>query len=347
VPKLGLVYDLRMPDMPARQRADQYRACLEQAAWADRVGVGRISFREHHASPDGYLPSPVVLAAGVAATTVSVTILLQALVVTLHDPVRVAEDLAVLDLISAGRLVVMAGAGYDRREHAMFGRDFSQRPRQMEQAIWVLRQAWTGEPFEFDGRPVRVTPLPFQPGGPPLLLGGASRAAARRAAAIADGYLPVRDRGYQDYRDALVERGRPDPGPLGKPGPFFVWVADDPDRTWHQIGRYCLHESNEYGALARAAGLDTGFVPYDDVEALRRSRQYPVLTPQECVSLCESLGDDGRLTIAPLVGGMDPELSWQCLELIEAKVLPHIRSLPSYPDDYRVGVPELTEGGIR
>jgi alkanesulfonate monooxygenase SsuD/methylene tetrahydromethanopterin reductase-like flavin-dependent oxidoreductase (luciferase family) len=340
MPKLGLVYDLRMPGMPARERAGQYRTCLEQAAWADRVGIGRVSLREHHSSPDGYLPSPVTLAAGVAAVTSSLTILLQALVVTLYDPVRVAEDLSVLDLMSAGRLAVMAGAGYDAREHAMFGRDFAQRPRQMEQAIGVLRRAWTGEAFEFDGRPVRVTPLPFQPSGPPLLLGGASRAAARRAAAIADGYLPIRDQGYQDYRDAVIALGRPDPGPLGKSAPFFVWVADDPERAWHEIGPYCLHETNAYGALAQAAGLNTGFVPYDDLDALRCSGEYPILTPQECVSLCDSLGDDGKLTIAPLVGGMHPDLSWQCLELIEAKVLPHVRSRPSLPGDYRVSVPE-------
>ena len=253
------------------------------------------------------------------------------------------RTLAVLDLMSAGRLVVMLGAGYDPREHAMFGRDFGQRPRQMEQAVGVLRRAWAGGKFEFDGRPVRVTPLPFQPSGPPLLLGGASRAAARRAAAIADGYLPIRDQGYQDYRDAVVALGRPDPGPLGKSAPFFVWVADDPERAWHEIGPYCLHETNAYGALARAAGLNTGFVPYDDLDSLRRSGQYPVLTPEECVSLCDSLGDDGKLTIAPLVGGMSPDLSWQCLELIEAKVLPRVRSLPSLPDDYRVSVPEVAQ----
>jgi alkanesulfonate monooxygenase SsuD/methylene tetrahydromethanopterin reductase-like flavin-dependent oxidoreductase (luciferase family) len=329
-----------MPTMSARRRAEQYRTCLEQAGWADRVGIGRISLREHHASPDGYLPSPVVMGAAIAAVTSSVTILLQALVLTLYDPVRVAEDLAVLDLISAGRLVVMAGAGYDPREHAMFGRAFSERPQQMERSISVLRRAWAGDSFEFDGRPVRVTPLPFQPSGPPLLLGGTSRSAARRAAAIADGYLPVRDGGYQDYRDAVVELGRPDPGPLGKPGPFFIWVADDPDRAWHEIGSYCLHESNEYGALAKRAGLNTGFVEYESADALRRGGQYPILTPQECVSLCESLGDEGRLTIAPLVGGMDPDLSWECLELIDRKVLPNIRSYPSYPDDYRVSVPE-------
>jgi alkanesulfonate monooxygenase SsuD/methylene tetrahydromethanopterin reductase-like flavin-dependent oxidoreductase (luciferase family) len=343
MPKLGLVYDLRVPGMSPRQRAGQYRTCLEQVAWADRAGLGRVSFREHHSSPDGYLPSPVTLAAGAAAVTSSLTILLQALVVTLHDPVRVAEDLAVLDLMSAGRLVVMLGAGYDPREHAMFGRDFAQRPRQMEQAVGVLRRAWAGREFDFDGRPVRVTPLPFQPSGPPLLLGGASRAAAGRAAAIADGYLPIRDQGYQDYRDAVVALGRPDPGPLGKSAPFFVWVADDPERAWREIGPYCLHETNAYGALARAAGLNTGFVPYDDLDSLRRSGQYPVLTPEECVSLCDSLGDDGKLTIAPLVGGMSPDLSWQCLELIEAKVLPRVRSRPSLPDDYRVSVPEVAQ----
>ena len=353
MPKLGLVYDLRMPGMSSRERADQYRACLEQAAWADRVGIGRVSFREHHATLDGYLPSPITLAAGVAAVTSSLTILLQALVVTLHDPVRVAEDLAVLDLMAAGRLVVMVGAGYDAREHAMFGRDFAQRPRQLEQAVAVLRRAWTGQTFEFDGRPVRVTPPPFQRLGPPLLLGGASRAAARRAAAIADGYLPIRDQGYQDYRDAVVALGRPDPGPLGQSAPFFVWVADDPERAWHEIGPYCLHETNAYGALAKAAGLSTGFVPYEDLDSLRRSGDYPILTPDECVSLCDRLGDDGKLTIAPLVGGMRPALSWQCLELIEAKVLPRVRSRPSPPGGYRVSVPddlqipEPAKGGTR
>jgi alkanesulfonate monooxygenase SsuD/methylene tetrahydromethanopterin reductase-like flavin-dependent oxidoreductase (luciferase family) len=339
--RLGLVYDLRLPGMSARQRADQYRTCLEQVAWADRVGIGRISLREHHGSPDGYLPSPLVLAGGIAAVTKRVTILLQALVVTLHDPLRIAEDLAVLDLMSSGRLVVMAGAGYDPREHAMFGKPYDHRPSEMTRAIEILRQAWAGESFMLDGRSVRVEPKPFQVGGPPLLLGGASVAAARRAARIADGFLPVRDQFYAEYREAVVELGRPDPGPLSRVGPFFLYVADDPDQAWNEIGPYCLHESNAYGALARSSGLTTGFREYDGVDALRASGDYPILTPDETVRLCESLGNDGRLTVPPLVGGMPPELSWRSLELIETKVLPYVASEPSTPAGYRVAPPAL------
>jgi alkanesulfonate monooxygenase SsuD/methylene tetrahydromethanopterin reductase-like flavin-dependent oxidoreductase (luciferase family) len=332
---LGLVYDLRLPGMTPQQRADQYRVCLEQVAWADRTGFARICVREHHGVEDGYLPSPLVLAGALAAVTTSATVVLQALVVTLHDPVRIAEDLAVLDLMSAGRLVVVAGAGYDRAEHEMFGRAFDARPAEMEKAIAVLRSAWTGEPFTVDGRRVRVRPMPYQPGGPPLVLGGASASAARRAARIADGFLPVRDRHYAVYREAVQELGGPDPGPLPRSGPAFVHVADDPERAWHEIGRYCLHETNAYGALARRSGLDTGFREYPDTAALRVAGDYPILTPEECVLLCQELGEHGRLTIPALAGGMDPEISWRSLELIEKRVLPFVTMQPSPPAQFR------------
>jgi alkanesulfonate monooxygenase SsuD/methylene tetrahydromethanopterin reductase-like flavin-dependent oxidoreductase (luciferase family) len=338
--RLGLVYDLRLPGMSPARRAEQYRVCLEQAAWADRHGIGRISLREHHGTPDGYLPSPLVLAGGIAARTENVTILLQALVVTLHNPLRLAEDLAVLDLMSAGRLVVMAGAGYDPNEHAMFDKPFNRRPSEMVRTLRLIRRAWRGEPVTVGGRDVVVTPRPMQEPGPPLLLGGASPAAARRAARIADGFLPVRDRFYDEYRGAVVELGRPDPGPLPQSGPFFLYVAEDPDAAWAEIGPYCLHESNAYGALARAAGLNTGFREFTDLDALRASGEYPIMTPQQAIELCRTLGDDGRLTIPPLVGGMPPELSWRSLELIAAQVLPHIDLAPSRPADYRVSVPE-------
>jgi hypothetical protein len=152
----------------------------------------------------------------------------------------------------------------------------------------------------------------------------------------------VRDSGYRVYREAVVELGRPDPGPLSASGPFFTWVAKDPDQAWNDIGPCCLHESNQYAALARAAGVDTGFRAYDDVNDLRAGGQYPILTPDEFISLCFDLGDDGRLAIAPLVGGVSPEASWRCLELIEHEVLPHVRSMPSPPDSYRMSPPPLT-----
>ncbi|MET7395727.1 LLM class flavin-dependent oxidoreductase [Dactylosporangium sp. NPDC005572] len=336
---IGLVYDLRLPFADPQARARQYRTMLEQSAWADRHRFSRIAVREHHGMDDGYLPSPLVAAGGVAAVTSTVTILLQALVVTLHDPVRLAEDLAVLDLMSAGRLVVVAAAGYSDDEFAMFGVASADRPRLVERAVQVIRQAWTGEVFQLDGRRVRVTPRPYRSPGPPLLLGGASEAAARRAARIADGFLPVRNRHFGAYQEAVAALGRATPGPLPPAGPPFVHVAEDPERAWSRIAPYCLHESNAYGALARQSGVLTGYAEHATTDSLRASGAYPVVTPDEAVALCEQLGPAGQLTIPPLAGGMDPDLSWESLELIADRVLPRVALTQVDVDSYRHSPP--------
>lgn len=332
---LGLVYDLRIPFHDGATRARQYRAMLDQCAWAESRGFSRIAVREHHGSPDGYLPAPLVAAGGIAAVTSRVTLLLQALVVTLHDPVELAEQLAVLDLMSEGRLVVVVAGGYSDDEFAMFGVDPADRPRLVRRAVRVFRRAWAGETFDYQGRTVTVTPRPYRPSGPPLMLGGASAAAARRAARIADGFLPVRNRHYEHYQRAMVEEGHPAPPPLPRPGPAFLYVAEDPERAWSRIAPYCLHESNAYGELARRSGLDTGFRAFSSAEELRAGGGYPVLTPDEVVALCEELGEDGQLTLPPMVGGMPPELSWESLELLGSTVLPRLRLTTVRAESYR------------
>jgi alkanesulfonate monooxygenase SsuD/methylene tetrahydromethanopterin reductase-like flavin-dependent oxidoreductase (luciferase family) len=333
---LGLVYDLRVPFAHGPTRARQYRTMLEQCAWAEARGFSRVAVREHHGSPDGYLPAPLVAAGGIAAVTSRMTLLLQALVVTLHDPVELAEGLAVLDLMSEGRLVVVVAAGYSDDEFAMFGVDPKARPRLVARAVNVFRQAWMGETFDFEGRTVTVLPRPYRQSGPPLMLGGASEAAARRAVRIADGFLPVRNRHYGAYQAAVMEAGGSAPPPLPKPGPPFLYVTEDPDRAWAQIAPYCLHESNAYGELARRSGVNTGFELFESADALRASGGYPVLTPDEVVALCDDLGDTGQLTIPPLVGGMPPELSWESLELLESKVLPRLTLTTISAEEYRV-----------
>jgi alkanesulfonate monooxygenase SsuD/methylene tetrahydromethanopterin reductase-like flavin-dependent oxidoreductase (luciferase family) len=319
---LGLRYDLRLPGAESAQRKRLLDVALEQAAWADGLGFGSVTLSEHHGSPDGYLPSPIVFGAAMATRTSRMFINLGALIVPLHDPLRLAEDLAVLDLLSGGRLIVTVGAGYVESEFDMFGKQLSDRGHAVEHAVDVLKAAWTGEPFELDGRTVRVTPRPFQDPRPPIFLGGQSRAAARRAARIADGYLPVHSENHDDYRAAMLELGKPDPGPASPRAPRFLHVAEDPDRAWAQIAPYCLHEMNAYGAWAEVAGLDTGYRRVPDVDALRASGEYPVVTPDECVELARTLGRAGALVFHPLCGGMDPDLSWESLRLFEQKVLP-------------------------
>lgn len=320
---LRLRYDLRCPDFSPADPAALYAAALEQCRWADRLGFESVALSEHHAVDDGYLPAPIVFAGAVAGRTRGLRIRLAALVAALHDPLRLAEDLAVLDLASGGRLDVILTNGYVPSEFEMFGRRVGERARAVEEAVAVLRSAWTGKPFEHRGRKVRVTPRPAQRPGPAVWLGGSSKPAARRAARIADGFAPSSPAYWEDYRGALCERGRPDPGPLPRSvGAAFLHVAEDPDAAWRRIAPHALHEMNSYGRWAAESGADTGYALVDDTDVLRERGLYRVVTPEECVELLASAGGDGGLTLHPLMGGLDPDLSWESLELFERRVLP-------------------------
>ena len=218
---LSLRYDLRAPAFGAPAEA-LYRAALEQCAWAEDNGFLMATLSEHHGSDDGYCPSPLVMAAAIAGRTRHLRIMIAALVLPLYDPIRLAEDLAVLDLASGGRVDLILGAGYRHEELAMFGRTLDERIPLLEEGIEVLRHAWTGEEFEYRGRRVRVTPRP----GPPRGAGPAARRvrrrpAARRAARLGLGFLPVDATVWPHYPEACRELGqerrarpRPRPAPV-------------------------------------------------------------------------------------------------------------------------------------
>lgn len=318
--RLSLRYDLRAPAFgpPA---AALYEAALEQCAWAEDQGFEVVSLSEHHGADDGYCPSPLVLAAAVAGRTRRLRVLIAALLLPLYDPIRLAEDLAVLDLASGGRVDLVIGAGYRPEELAMFGREMSDWIPLVEEGVAVLRSAWSGEPFEYRGRRVVVTPRPARPGGPMLLMAGATRAAARRAARLGDGFLPVDPSLWPVYKDACGELNR-DPGPPPPPaGPLFLHVANDVDKAWSLIAPHALHEMNSYGAwLADADGIKR-YTPTEDADALRVSGMYAVLTPEECVTMARA---NGGLMLHPLMGGLPPELAWESLELIASDVLPEV-----------------------
>src|SRR5262245_19247461 len=114
---------MRAPDFGGPP-ADLYEAAIDISEWAEGIGFESVTLNAHHNTIDGYLPSPMVLGAGIASRTTRIHIEIAALVVTLHHPIRVAEDLAVLDLISRGRLSVVFGLGYRRPEFEMFGVDW-------------------------------------------------------------------------------------------------------------------------------------------------------------------------------------------------------------------------------
>ncbi len=318
----GLRFDLRNPAFAGIGMAERYRAALDMSAWADELGALFVTVPEHHGADDGYLPSPLVMAGAIAARTSRCRIAVNALVAPFHDPLRLAEDAAVVDLLSGGRLDLTIAAGYARHEFEMFGVAMSERPARVTEAVTTLRSAWTGEPFEHRGRTVRVTPTPAQDGGPRIVLGGSSAAAARRAARIADGFLPSEPGIWEHYRDELAVLGRPDPGPFPTGGTDVVVLAEDPDAAWDRLLAHFVHEATEYGALRDDDDVATSYrTPVDGAE-LRGGSQYRILTPDDYVDELRAAGPGAFALLHPMVGGIPPEAAWRHLRLFEERVLP-------------------------
>ena len=174
---IALRYDMRTTPTGADHEA-LYQTAMDQIRWADQLGLDAVVLSEHHVSEEGYLPSPLVMAGAVAGATDRITIMLAALVAGLQHPIRLAEDLAVLDHLASGRVLAVLGIGYRPIEFEVFGADRSRRGPLLEELVGVLRQAWAGEPFEFRGATIVVRPLPLTPGGPMLAVGGSVAASA-------------------------------------------------------------------------------------------------------------------------------------------------------------------------
>jgi alkanesulfonate monooxygenase SsuD/methylene tetrahydromethanopterin reductase-like flavin-dependent oxidoreductase (luciferase family) len=328
---LSIRFDLRAPGLDGAALTDFYGAALDMCEWADRLGFQMVTLSEHHGSEDGYLPSSVVMAAAIAARTKSMRINIWAMPAPFHDPLRLAEDLAVADIISGGRMGVAITGGYVPSEFEMFGRRLAERPKAVAETIETLRRAWTGERFDFRGRTAQVRPRPVQRPGPPILIGGASPPAARRAARIADGFVPSIPELWDDYRAALVEAGKPDPGAMPPRGQAFHHISHEPEEAWARIAPYCIHEVTSYarwnagsGAVMDYSSGEDAPVPALDADSVRAMGIYPVFTPKEAAAECRRLGDQGTFTLHPLCGGLPPAIAWESLRLFETEVLPEL-----------------------
>lgn len=318
-----LRYDMRTTPDGADHPA-LYRTAMEQIRWADTRGFDAVVLSEHHVSAEGYLPSPLVMGGAVAAATERLAITLAALVAPLHHPIRLAEDLAVLDHLAGGRLMVVLGIGYRPVEFDVFDADRTRRGRRVEEVVEILRVAWTGEPFDYEGSTVTVRPMPLTPGGPMLAIGGSVAASAERAARLGLSLFA----GHDDPElatiyDAACERlGRRSGMAMIPGGPTFVHVSEDPERDWARIGPIALADAEIMRSWQTPGNRSLIDSVATSVDELRREGQYLVLTPDECVALARDLP---ALTLHPLMGGLDPDLSWSSLELIAEQVLPQLR----------------------
>ena len=190
---IGL-FTAQVPSGAARSFEREYGELIELVQLAESVGFDSAWVSEHHGSSDGYLPSLLVMLGALAAATSTIRLGTGVVLTPLHDPIRLAEDSAVVDQLSGGRLTVGLGLGWREEEFRMLRIPFAERLPRLLDTIEILRRAWTGERFSFEGSvfrydAVRVTPPSVREGGPPILLGGYVDSAIRRSGALADGHI--------------------------------------------------------------------------------------------------------------------------------------------------------------
>lgn len=317
----GLRFDFRNPAFAGVSTADRYGAAIDMARWADQLDCVSIAVSEHHGSDDGYLPSPLMMLSAMAAVTSNVRFMVAALIAPFYDPVRLAEDLIVLDNLSRGRVDVIVAGGYVPSEFEMYGADPTVRGARVTETIRVLQAAFAGQPFEFAGRQVRVSPQPDRPGGPGLIIGGSSAAAARRAARMGLGFVPSTPEAWECFRAELAARDQPDPGPSPVGENLVLALADDVERGWAELGPYFLHDTNAYGRWQLEADIDSPYRSVAGLDELRARGLHRIVTPDELVAEMK-VAPFPFAMLHPMCGGIPPELAWRSLHLLEHDVLP-------------------------
>lgn len=303
-------------------RAKRYQCAIDMAEFADANGFSSVNVEEHHVAENGWLPSPLTMAAAIAARTQRCSIGVMALLVTLYDPIRLAEDIAVIDLLSNGRLNFVAGMGYRDIEFHIANKPFAERGQWMDHVLETLLKAWGDEPFEYNGRLVNVTPKPMTRPHPFFLVGGMSRPAVRRAARLGLPFAPpVADAALEAYyHEQCAQHGHK--GFVHSPPADFsvLFIHENPDAAWEELGHHFLNEAVEYSSWkTQGVNRPLEFVS-DSVPALREEKRYEIITPEECVSRHRQRSDFFA-AIHPLIGGMPLEEGWKCLRLYSEKVL--------------------------
>ena len=306
---------------PAQNHADRYRAALAMAAFADQHGFSIINLEEHHCAQNGWLPSPLTMAGAVIGATSTIKVNVTALLVTLYDPIRLAEDIAVLDLMSGGRFNFVAGLGYRPEEYHAMDKDWARRGQLMDIAIDTLLKAWADEPFEHRGQLVNVTPKPLSKPHPFFFIGGMSKAAARRAARFGVPFYPPMAMPELEalYYQELKKHGNEGFVYYPNQGNAMHFIHPEPEQAWQDFGPYFLNEAREYASWRREGVPRPSEEHTETVEELREQKRFEIFTPEQCLNRIE----DGMSTVVihPLVGGLPLEHGWNCLRLLQEQVL--------------------------
>ena len=322
---LEIWFDLQVPKFANQRTEDIYACALDMCEWADSLNFQAVTVGEHHTTDDHYSASPILFG-GLAGGRTRQLDLRMIILAPFYNPIRMAEDLATLNLATRGRALPVIAAGYRLAEFDLYGQRVEDRVNAVIETVEFLRNAWSGKPFKYRGRSIRiVSPVPDPP--PRLLMGAMTPMMVRKAAALADGLMPGEVKLYPLFTEERKRLGKPDTYPFPNQGTEFMYITEDPESAWEMLLPYWTHSAKVYGQWAIEVGkvVNEKFPLATNKEELKRNPIYKVMTPEQCIEYAESLGENGELRFQPLPGGLRPELAWSSLKLFEKKVLPYLK----------------------
>jgi len=286
----GYIYDFRNPPPWRRRWEDLYAEILEVVSWTEEAGFDGAWVPEHHLADDGYMPSPLIALTAIAARTKRIKLGSGIALAPLYHPVRFAEDCAVLDILSGGRLEMGLAIGYRRRESAAYGADFSKRGRIFDEWLQIVTRLWAGEELGFEGEHFRLTGAKLMPPAPrgriPLYIGSFTDKAMQRVARYGDGFIG--GAGLCDlYADKMREQGRDVASARIRVTDLFFAVAHDPQRAMDELAPFYHHVNNSYAEWFNedksVAGLKS--MSLDEFKA---SGILQIMTPGAAIAMLEA-----------------------------------------------------------
>ncbi len=332
--RFGMWYDFRNPPAWKRPYDHLYNEIIDQIVWGEENGFDDIWLSEHHFIEDGYSPSLLPIAAAIASRTKKIHIGTSVVLLPFHNPVRMAEDAATVDVISGGRFELGVGVGYKVEEFESFAISSKERGARTNEGLEIIRRLWEGETLTFEGKyytvtKAKLTPEPIQQPRPPIWVGGFTPPALRRAAKYGDGYIgvgPLKE-AYERYVTALEKVGKSTTDIRLAGGYFWLIPSEDPDKTWNEAAEHVRYQVNAYAEWSEKAGMPL-FPKVPDTNALRQSGLFQVVDVDTCIQMIRDYALETPLTHYyswTLPPGLPASWIQPHLELFTSKVIPAFR----------------------
>jgi alkanesulfonate monooxygenase SsuD/methylene tetrahydromethanopterin reductase-like flavin-dependent oxidoreductase (luciferase family) len=327
--RVGIYSDLRNPPRWRRAWPDHYQRVLGRITEAERLGAGSAWVSEHHGFEDGYLPQPLTFAAAIAARTTRVRIGTAIMLGPLRPALDIAEQAAIVDILSGGRVELGLGTGYRASEYRAFERDIEGRYPKLEAVVRDVRRLWD------DGS---CMPPPVQD-PPPIWIGAIGPRAARMAGRLGAGLLWLSSALLEPYTKGLGEGGH-DLSGARMAGLVNLILADDPEAAWPRIAPHLAYQRESYNRYGAEGDLSPGTLDASgapvDPKSLRRAEPealppaLDVVTPQDAVErLTKWLGPLPVVDVYfwDSIAGMPDDLADRHVELVASRLAPALAEM--------------------